>query len=157
MTNIYIYDKDLAHIQVSVPSTDNKVLGDTDNAPPFEVRKESIETLYDNGFDVSLRLSPFLFDTVDYDLINSINVDKCLVEFLRIKPSMSDALKDYINFKDYTHKEGGYRHLPLDKKLEVLDKLDFKELTICDDVQEHYNYFHENVNFNPNDCCNLSL
>ena len=154
---INVMDKKYAHIQVSVPSTDDNVLSATDNAPNFRERVKTIETLYENGFDVSLRLSPFLFDTCDYDVINSINVDKCLVEFLRVKPSMFDAVGDYINVDDYTVKEGGYRHLPLDVKLDVLEKLDFKELSVCDDVQEHYDYFHENVNHNPKDCCNLDL
>lgn len=152
-----VLDKKYAHIQVSVPTTDDKVLSATDNAPNFSMRKKTIETLFDNGFDVSLRLSPFLFDTVDYDEVNSINVDKCLVEFLRIKPSMFELMGDYINPEEYTHKEGGYRHLSLDKKLVELAHLDFKELTVCDDVQEHYDYFKENFNCNPDDCCNLSL
>lgn len=154
---IDVMDKKYAHIQVSVPSTDDEVLNATDNAPSFEVRKEVIEKLYDNGFDVSLRLSPFLFDTCDYDLINEINVDKCLVEFLRIKPSMFKLMEGYINPDDYKHKEGGYRHLSLDKKLHELAQLDFKELTVCDDVQEHYDYFKENFNYNADDCCNLLL
>ena len=121
------------------------------------MRKETIEKLYHEGFDVSLRLSPFLFDTCDYDLINSIDVDKCLVEFLRIKPSMFKFLDEFINVDDYVHKEGGYRHLSLEKKLSVLRDLDFKELSVCDDVLEHYDYFKDNVNYNPMDCCNLSL
>lgn len=150
-------DPKLAHIQVSIPSNDNNVLSATDNAPNFELRKMTVEVLNDNGFDVSLRLSPFLFETVDYDEINSIDVDKCLVEFLRTKPSLKDALNDFVTFEDYTVKEGGYRHLPLEKKLEELDKLDFKEITVCDDVQEHYDYFKENINYNPNDCCNLNI
>ena len=152
-----VLDKDLAHIQVSVPSTDDKVLSATDNAPSFEKRKEVVETLFDNGFDVSLRLSPFLFETVDYDLINDINVDKCLVEFLRTKPSLENVLKDFVTFEDYSIKEGGYRHLPLEVKLDVLSNLDFKELSVCDDVTEHYNYFLENFNCNPDDCCNLRI
>lgn len=150
-----VLDKDLAHIQISIPSTDNTVLNATDNAPSFEIRRDTLETLYGNGFDVSLRLSPFLYETCDFDIINSIDVDKCLVEFLRTKPSLENALKDFINFKDYSVKEGGYRHLPLEIKLEQLDKLDFKELTVCDDVQEHYDYFTANVNYNKDDCCNL--
>lgn len=154
---IDVMDKKYAHIQVSVPSTDDNVLNATDNAPSFSMRKATIEKLYENGFDVSLRLSPFLFDTCDYDLINEINVDKCLVEFLRIKPSMFKLMEGYINPEDYKHKEGGYRHLSLDKKLHELAHLDFKELTVCDDVQEHYDYFKENFNYNADDCCNLSL
>ena len=31
----------------------------------------------------------------------------------------------------------------------------FDELTICEDVTEHYQYWQENINFNKNDCCNL--
>ena len=150
-------DYDLAHIQVSIPSDDNNVLNSTDNAPSFEVRKETVETLYDEGFDVSLRLSPFLFDTVDFDVINSINVDKCLVEFLRVKPSLFSVMGDFCNVDEFTVKEGGYRHYSLDKKLSVLELLDFKELTVCDDVQEHYDYFQDYVNFNKNDCCNLNI
>ena len=152
-----ILDKDLAHIQISIPSTDDKVLSATDNAPSFLLRKNAAETLYENDFDVSIRLSPFLFDTVNFEEVNSINVDKCLVEFLRVKPNMYKDLKDFINFKEYSHKEGGYHHLPLSKKMSILKRLSFKELTVCDDVQSHYEYFKKNVNFNRYDCCNLRL
>ena len=154
---IDILDKELAHIQISIPSNDNEVLQSTDNAPCFERRRMAIETLQECGFDVSLRLSPFLFETVDFDVINNIRVDKCLVEFLRTKPSLKNELSEFINFSEYTHKEGGYRHLPLENKLRVLNKLDFEQITVCDDVQEHYDYFQKNINSNPNDCCNLRL
>ena len=136
-----ILDKELAHIQISVPTTDNAVLKDTDNAPPYQERVEAIEKLQKAGYDVSIRLSPFLYETVDYDKLNRIDVDKCLVEFLRLTPKIHEQIKEYATFEHYNLKESGYRHLPLDKKLEVLDKLDFKE------------------NYNPNstDCCNLRL
>lgn len=151
-----ILDKDLAHIQISIPSNNNNVLRLTDNAPSFERRKRAIEILQEKNFDVTLRLSPFLFDTVDFDIINQIKVDKCLVEFLRTKPSLEKDLYDFINFKEYTIKDGGYRHLTLEKKLEIISKLDFNQLTICDDVLNHYNYFQNNINYNPCDCCNLN-
>lgn len=150
-----ILDKDLAHIQVSIATNNNTVLKNTDNAPSFELRKMTIETLQDEGFDVSLRLAPFLYETADFEILNNIQVDKCLVEFLRVKPSMAKELTHYINFNDYTIKEGGYRHLPLNKKLDILSKLHFKEMTVCDDVDLHYNYFKNRFNHNPNDCCNL--
>ena len=152
-----ILDKKLAHIQISTPTNNEEILKKTDKAGTFKERKQTIETLYENGFDVSLRLAPFLFETCDFDVINKINVDKCLVEFLRVKPKMSEVIGDITDFDMYTLKEGGYRHLPLETKIEQLDKLDFKELSICDDVQEHYDYFQENVNFNCEDCCNLTL
>ena len=129
----------------------------TDNAPRYELRKKTIETLHDEGFDVSLRLSPFLYETADINEINNINTDKCLIEFLRVKPSMVEPIQDYINFKDYIVKEGSYRHLPLEKKIEILDKLKFKEMTVCDDVTKHYEYFKNNFNNNKEDCCNLTM
>ena len=152
-----ILNPNLAHIQVSIPSNDDKVLSATDNAPNFETRKNTVETLYDYGFDVSLRLSPFLYETVDYDVINDIDVDKCLAEFLRMKPSIKNELKDFATFNKYTVNEGGYRHLRLSEKLNILKKLQFKELSVCDNVKKHYNYFKNYLNYNKNDCCNLRL
>ena len=152
-----ILDKDLAHIQISIATNDEDVLAKTDNAGTYEERKNAIETLFENGFDVSLRLAPLMFETVDYDVLNQINVDKCLVEFLRVKPKMKEYLDEFIDFDNYSLKEGGYRHLPLETKIEQLENLHFKEMTVCDDVQEHYDYFKENYNFNKDDCCNLTL
>ena len=70
---------------------------------------------------------------------------------------MSKDFKSIIEFNEYTVNEGGYRHLPLDIKLNVIENLEFEQLTVCDAVTEHYNYFKEKVNYNQNDCCNLSL
>ena len=56
-----ILDTELAHVQVSIPTNNDRVLSATDNAPSFEKRKEVVEILFDNGFVVSLRLSQFLF------------------------------------------------------------------------------------------------
>jgi len=152
-----ILDPTLAHIQVSIPTDNDEVLSATDNAPCFVDRKKTVEILNANDFDVSLRLAPFLFETANLDEINKIKVDKCLIEFLRVKPSMSKELSDYITFKDYSIKEGGYRHLPLNNKIEILNKLHFEEMTVCDDVTEHYNYFKNQFNHNPEDCCNLTI
>ena len=118
-----LFDRKLAHIQVSIPTDNNDVLSKTDNAPSFQERVDTIETLQENNFDVSVRLSPFLFETVNYDIINDIKVDKCLVEFLRITPLISKTMNDFITFEDYSIKSGGYRHLPLEIKLRELEKL----------------------------------
>ncbi|MBQ2173532.1 MAG: radical SAM protein [Alphaproteobacteria bacterium] len=149
--------KKLAHIQVSIPSTDNGVLKFTDNAKTFETRKKVVETLYDNGFDTSVRLAPCLHNAVDFDEINAINCDKILVEFLRVNANTKKELNHLINIAEFTITEGGCKHLPLNKKLDIINKLDYKEVSVCDDVQAHYDYFLENVCHNPNDCCNLSL
>lgn len=150
-----LMDKKLAHIQISIESTDNSVLNFLSNAPNFQIRKNTVETLFKEGFDTSLRLSPIIYNKTDFDEINKINVDKCLIEFLRCKPKIAKMIP-FIDIEDYKVKENGYRHLELQDKLNIIDKLDFKEITVCDSVAEHYHYFKENVNYNPNDCCNLS-
>lgn len=153
-----LMDTRLAHIQVSIPSTDNKTLAATDNAKSFEVRKNTIETLQEQGFDTSLRLAPFLYSTADYEKIHDIKVDKVLVEFLRLKSvAKNSPMNQVLNLNPYTYKEGGYYHLPLKTKLAVLDKLEFDEMSVCEDVESHYNYFKENYNYNPEDCCNLRI
>lgn len=152
-----LLDKQLAHIQISIPSTDNNILKQTDNAKTFETRKKVVETLYEAGFDTSVRLAPCLHNTVDFDKINNINCDKILVEFLRITNIAQKSLKHIININEYTVKEGNSKHLPLQKKLEILSKIHYKELTVCEDVKKHYDYFMKNINHNPNDCCNLKL
>lgn len=152
-----LMDSKLAHIQVSIPSTNNKVLQYTDNAKTFETRAATVETLTDAGFDTSVRLAPCLYNTIDFNKINTINCDKILVEFLRVNSNAKKTLNKIINLNEYTVKEGGTRHLPLKKKLQILNKLHFKELTVCEDVPKHYDYFKNNINSNPQDCCNLKL
>jgi hypothetical protein len=61
-----------------------------------------------------------------------------------------------VNAEDYTLHEAGYNNLPLEKKLEILSKITgFKEVSVCDDNSEHYDYFRDHFNPNPKDCCNL--
>ena len=46
--------------------------------------------------------------------------------------------------------------MPLEEKIKHINKINgFKELTVCEDVTEHYNYWRDNVNPNKDDCCNL--
>lgn len=152
-----LMDEKLAHIQVSIPSTNNDVLKYTDNAKTYETRKQTVETLHEAGFDTSIRLAPCLYNTIDFNKINQINCDKILVEFLRINNNAKKTLNKIINLKEYTVKEGGCRHLPLQKKLSILSKLKFPQLTVCEDVTKHYDYFINNINHNPKDCCNLKI
>lgn len=60
-----------------------------------------------------------------------------------------------IDYSDYTVKEGGYRHLPLEKKIKMIGKLKFDEITVCEDQSEAYEYWKNHFNPNPEDCCNL--
>lgn len=147
-----ILDKDLAHIQVSITHTGEAPF--ERKAAPYAARKWAVERLQGLGYDVQVRLSPYIQEFVNLGEIADIGCDKVLVEFLRANHFIRKSLD--IDYSPYTHREGNYSHLPLEKKLELLDKISgFSEVSVCDDVQEHYEYFRDNVNNNPNDCCNL--
>ena len=149
-----IMDKDLAHIQISLTTTDDKFCRTYEQATPPSERIKAIEKLQKAGFDVQLRLSPFIPDFIDFDILNNVQCDKILVEFLRVNTWIKQWFN--IDYSEYTYKQSGYQHLPLDKKIEYLSRVkNFKEITVCEDVTEHYDYWKLNVNHNPNDCCNL--
>ena len=91
---------------------------------------------------------------VDFDRLNSIKCNKIIVEFLRVNHWIKKWLP--LDYSDYTVKQSGYEHLPLEKKLEYLSKVTgFDEVSVCEDVSEHYEYWKECVNHNKEDCCNL--
>lgn len=143
-----ILDKQLAHIQISttwIPC---------EKAVSTERRIKAIETLNDAGFDVAVRLSPFLPQFVDFERLNNIRCEKIIVEFLRVNHWIKKWLP--LDYSEYTVKQSGYEHLPLKKKIEYLSKVTgFSEVSVCEDVTEHYDYWRECVNFNKEDCCNL--
>lgn len=121
---INILDKDLAHIQITVTTTDDKLSQTYEKATLPSYRIKAIEKLQANGFDVALRLSPFI--------------------------------DEYIDYSDYTVKQSGYRHLPLEKKKELIKKITgFKYVSVCEDESEAYEYWQKHFNPNPDDCCNL--
>ena len=154
---INIMDKDLAHIQVSITCTDDnlyKQLKFEKAALPSE-RIYAVEKLYENGFDVQVRLSPFIPEFINYDILKNIKCDNILVEFLRVN-SWIEKWFD-IDFSDYTVKQNKvYRQLPLEKKLEYISNITgFDRITVCEDEDEAYQYWKNNFNPNPNDCCDL--
>lgn len=149
-----IYDPALAHIQVSITSTDPEVSRKMENASLPADRIAAVEKLHRGGYDVSVRLSPYVPQLVDLDVINAIDCDKILVEFLRVNSWIRQWFD--IDYSEYTLKEGNYAHLPLERKIELLSRITgFAELTVCEDVTAHYDYWRQHVNANPNDCCNL--
>lgn len=151
---IQILDKKLAHIQITVTTTDDKLCRTYEKASLPSDRIKAIEKLQDLGFDISLRLSPFIPEYVDIEKINEVKCDKILVEFLRVN-SWIEKWFD-IDYSEYTIKQSGYRHLPLEKKKEYINRITgFKEITVCEDETEAYEYWKHNINYNPNDCCNL--
>ena len=155
-----ILDKELAHIQITITCTDDDLYKklDFEKAPLPTKRIAAVEKLYQTGFDVQVRLSPFISAFVDYDVLANIKCDKILVEFLRVNPFILRWFGKYINIDEYTVKQSGYRHLPLDKKKELISKIyGFKEISVCEDETEAYNYWKNNFNPNKNDCCNLRI
>ena len=67
------------------------------------------------GYDVSIRLSPLIEDFMDFDSLNSLGINRCVVEFLRVNSWIKSWLHD-VDFSGYRLKQGGYCHLPLEKK-----------------------------------------
>lgn len=120
-----------------------------------------MEKLQAAGFDVALRLSPYIPQFIekgvlDMGVINAVECDKIIIEFLRVNSWIKKWFD--IDYADYTHKHAGYEHMPLDIKRRYLALVDnFKEVSICEDVDEHYRYWSDNVNSNPQDCCNLKI
>lgn len=143
-----ILDKHLAHIQISttwIPC---------EKAVSTERRIKAIETLHANGFDVAVRLSPYVPQFVDFDRLNAIKCNKIIVEFLRVNHWIKKWLP--LDYTDWTVNHAGYQHLPLEKKIEALAKITgFDEVSVCEDVTEHFEYWREAVNHNKLDCCNL--
>lgn len=141
-------DKQLSHIQISttwVPC---------EKAVSTERRIAAVEKLHAAGFDVAVRLSPFVPQFVDYERLNSIRCDKIIVEFLRVNHWIKKWLP--LDYGEYTVKHAGYQHLPLKRKIEYLSRVTgFDEVSICEDVDAHFAYWRECVNHNKTDCCNL--
>ena len=148
-----IYDPSLAHIQVTITATDDEKALEYEHASKVSDRIAAIERLHAAGFDVAIRLPPFIPEFIDIDKINKIKCDKIVVEFLRCNTFIKRNFD--IDYSGYTVKSGGYWHLPLEKKLEYLGNITIPEVTVCDDVPEHYDYFKKHFNYNPSDCCNL--
>lgn len=144
----------LGHVQMSITHTHDTPLKDFEKASDWEDRIKAIENIDDRGVDAQIRLSPLIPGFVDPEIILASSVDKVLVEFLRVNHMVQKQM--HSQFKAWTLNTGGYRHLPLGKKIQMLKPyFGRKRLTVCEDVPEHYDYFLHNINANPSDCCDL--
>lgn len=154
---ISLMDKDLAHIQITVTTLDDLFYLDKnyEKASLPSDRIKAILKLQDAGFDVAIRLSPLIEEYMDFDKLNSLGIKKAIVEFLRVN---SWILKWFdIDEDGYFIREGGYRHMPLEEKKRIIRKIRIPSISVCEDVQEHYDYWKNHFNPNPDDCCNLRL
>lgn len=149
-----VMDKDLAHIQVTITTLDDELAKTYEHCSSPSDRVKAVEKLAEAGFDVCVRLSPFIPQYMDMEKLAEIKCDKILVEFLRSNSWIRRWFN--IDYSEYTLKHGGYRHLPLEKKLEYIKTVKgFKEITVCEDEDTAYQYWKDNFNPNKKDCCNL--
>ena len=148
-----IYDRELAHFQVTVTTLDDDLSLTYEKASVPSKRIEAIKTLQKTGFDVAIRLSPLIEQYMDFSRLNSLEIDKCVVEFLRVNPWIQKWFN--IDYSKYTVSQSGYKHLPLSEKRRIIQQIKIPSITVCEDVTEHYDYWKEHCNHNKEDCCNL--
>lgn len=149
-----ILDKELAHIQITVTTLDDELCASYEKASPPSERIKAILKLQEAGYDVQLRLSPYIPEYIDIDKLNSLGIKKICVEFLRVNSWIKQWFD--IDYSDYTVQQSGYWHLPLEKKIQLMNKITgFDEITVCEDEDRAFEYWKEHVNHNKEDCCNL--
>lgn len=148
-----IYDKDLAHFQITVTTLDDDLSKTYEKASVPSKRIEAIKTLQEKGFDVSIRLSPIIEEYIDFDRLNSLGIQKAVVEFLRVNTWIKKWFD--IDYSPYRLKQGSYQFLRLDDKKRIIKKIKIPSVTVCKDYKPHYKYWQVHQNPNKNDCCNL--
>lgn len=153
---ISVMDKKLAHIQITTTTLDDELSLTYERASVPSKRIEAIKKLQDAGFDVAIRLSPLMMEYMDIEKLNTLGINKCVIEFLRVNHWIKKWF-DKIDYSKYIYRENGYEHLTLRQKKKIVDMVKIPNKTICEDVTDHYNYWKENINPNKEDCCNLRI
>lgn len=150
-----IYDPDLAHFQITVTTLDDRLSLTYEKASVPSQRIKAILKLQEAGYDVAIRISPTIPEYMDFEKLPALGINKAIIEFLRVNPWIQKWFE--IDYSKYTVSQSGYRHLPLSEKLEIIERIRpaFQEISICEDVTEHYEYWKEHINPNKADCCNL--
>ena len=150
-----ILDKNLAHIQITTTCLDDELYKklDYEKASLPSKRIEAILKLQRLGYDVAIRLSPLIPEYIDFDKLNNLGIDKAIVEFLRVNSWIKKWFN--IDYSKHTLNENGYNHLPLEYKKEIISKIKIPNISVCEDVTSHYDYWVNNYNPNKEDCCNL--
>lgn len=153
---IELYDKELAHFQITVTSTDDSTALGYEKCTSSSMRIKALEKLTKYGFDSTLRLSPLIEDNIDFDIVNNIKCNKVLLEFLKVNHFVKKCFD--IDYSKYTLRYGGNYHLELNEKIRISDKIKgFKEVNVGESVYDHWVYFRDNFNSNKTDCCNLNI
>lgn len=153
---IKVMDKELAHIQITVTCLDDEFTAQYEKASPPSQRIQAILMLQAAGYDVAIRLSPIIEEFMDFETLNSLGIEKAIIEFLRINTWIRQWFQG-VDFSKYTVRQGGYYHLPLEEKQRIIEKIHIPAKTVCEDVTEHFEYWRDYVNPNKEDCCNLRI
>lgn len=150
-----ILDKDLAYIQITCTCLDDDLYKklNYEKASLPSKRIEAMLKLQNAGYDVAIRLSPLIEQYIDFSKLNDLGINKAIVEFLRVNHWIEKWFD--IDYSKFTLKENGYKHLPLEEKLRIIDKVKIPNISVCEDVTQHYDYWKNNFNPNKDDCCNL--
>ena len=150
-----IYDKDLAHFQITTTCLDDDLYRklDYEKASLPSQRIEAILKLQKAGFDVAIRLSPLIEDYIDFDKLNSLGIEKAQVEFLRANHWIQKWFN--VDYSKFTINQNGYKHLPLSEKKRIIKKIKIPSISVCEDEDTAYQYWTNNFNPNKEDCCNL--
>jgi DNA repair photolyase len=150
-----ILDKDLCHIQITTTCLDDDLYKklDYEKASLPSQRINAILKLQDLGFDVAIRLSPLIEEYIDFDKLNSLGIKKAQVEFLRVNHWIEKWFD--LDYSKWTIKQSGYKHLPLEEKKRIIDRIKIENTSVCEDEDVAYEYWRDNFNPNKDDCCNL--
>ena len=151
-----IMDPDLAHVQISVTSLNHELSKLYETSPPPEHRVRAILALQKCGFDTAIRLSPLIEEHMNFVQLNRLNINKCIVEFLRLNRNLRIWMPS-VNYDKYTLRYGNYWHLPLEEKLRIISYVEIPNISVCEKVPDHYDFWKKNFNPNPKDCCNLRI
>lgn len=152
---IKVLDKDLAHIQITLTTTNDQIASRYEKATRPSDRIKAIEKLQALGYDVAIRLSPYVPWLADPKEFNKIKCDKILIEFLRVNHWIKKWFGEFIKDEDYPLNYHWYNHLTFEKKKQLVRDFKIKEITVCDFDPEHLDYWKKEFNPNPDDCCNL--
>lgn len=150
---LQIYDKELAHFQVTVTTLSDDLSLTYEKASVPSKRVEAILKLQEAGFDVAIRLSPIIEQYMDFEKLNSLGIKKAVVEFLRVNTWIRKWFD--IDYSTYKLKQGSYQFLRLEDKKRIISKIKIPEITVCEDYTPHFKYWQVHVNPNKEDCCNL--
>lgn len=148
-----IYDKELAHFQITVTTLDDDLSLTYEKASPPSKRIEAIKKLQDAGFDVAIRLSPIIEEYMDFEKLNGLGINKAVVEFLRVNTWIKRWFD--LDYSKYRMKQGSYKFLRLEEKKRIIERIKIPEITVCEDYKPHFKYWQVHVNPNKEDCFNL--